>query len=84
MVLTNDSLNDVIHTVVASRDFKDHLMKFILLQLPASISAMALILAQIFYYDTILVSGLFVYLINLLYLPIGLTCMVREDSTVRQ
>lgn len=84
MILTNDSLDDVINAVAASRDYKDHLMKFILLQVPASISAVALILAQILYYDTILVSGLFIYLINLVYLPIGLTCMVREDSTVRQ
>ena len=40
-------------------------------------------LTQVFLYHTILVQALFVYLINLVYLPLGLMCIVREHSPSR-
>ena len=80
IILTTDDLEEVVFAVSQGREYKDHLMKFIMLQLPSSFSAVALVLAQVFYYNTILVSGLFVFLINLVYLPIGLTCIVREKA----
>ena len=40
-------------------------------------------LTQVFLYHTILVQALFVYLINLVYLPLGMMCIVREHSPSR-
>ena len=45
MILMQDSLEDVVMAVTKGRQLKDHLMKFILMQLPASFSAIALVLS---------------------------------------
>ena len=79
IVLTKDSLQGVIETVGLARAFKDHLMKFILLQLPTSVSAVALVVGQILFYQTTLFFGLFIFLINLTYYPVSLACMLRES-----
>ena len=65
MILTNDSLSDVILAVTKGRMYKDHLMKFVLMQIPCSITAIGMALTQVFLYDTILVTGVFIFLINL-------------------
>ncbi len=44
MVLMRDDLRDVALAVTHGRAYKDHLLKFMLLQLPASISAIAMVL----------------------------------------
>ena len=45
MVLMTDSLEDVITAVSKARQYKDHLLKFVLLQIPASITAIAMVLS---------------------------------------
>lgn len=44
MILMQDSLEDVVMAVTKGRQLKDHLMKFILMQLPASFTAIAMVL----------------------------------------
>lgn len=83
MILMQDSLEDVVMAVTKGRQLKDHLMKFILLQLPASFSAIALVLTQAFMWDTILVTACFIFLINLVYFPLGIACIVRENAQSR-
>lgn len=83
MILLADSLDDVVMAVTKGRSFKDHLMKFMALQIPASVAAIALVLGQVFLYDTILVTASFVFLINLIYFPIGIVCICRENPAVR-
>lgn len=83
MILTNDSLTDVILAVTKGRMYKDHLMKFVLMQIPCSITAIGMALTQVFLYDTILVTGAFIFLINLMYFPIGIACIVRENALSR-
>lgn len=78
-----DSLEDVVMAVTKGRSYKDHLLKFILMQIPCSITAIAMVLTQVFFYDTILVTGAFIFLINLIYFPIGIACIVRENSAGR-
>lgn len=83
IILEDDDLIQVAETMCHGREYKDHLMKFVMLQIPTSVSALALVLTQMFLYKEILVQALFVYLINLIYLPIGLMCIVREHSPER-
>lgn len=83
MILLQDSIEDVVMAVVKSRGYKDHLMKFILLQIPASITAVAFVLAQVFLYETILVTASYIFLINLFYFPLAIACLVREDASRR-
>ena len=83
MVLLTDSLEDVVMAVTKGRSYKDHLMKFLALQLPASVAAVGLVLMQAFLYDTILVTAAFVFLINLIYFPIGVVCITRENAAKR-
>ena len=83
MVLLNDSLEDVVMAVTKGRSYKDHLMKFLALQLPCSITAIGMVLSQAFLYDTILVTAAFVFLINLIYFPLGVVCITRENAARR-
>ena len=83
MILLADSLDDVVMAITKGRSYKDHLMKFITLQIPCSIAAIALVLSQVFLYDTILVTACFVFLINLIYFPIGIVCITRENPAQR-
>jgi magnesium-transporting ATPase (P-type) len=83
MILLNDSLQDVVMAIVKGRAYKDNLMKFLLLQVPASLCAVAMVLSQVFLYDTILVTASYVFLINLMYFPLGIVCLVREDTSGR-
>ena len=84
MILLENNLGDVAKAISKARAYKDHLMKFITLQIPASIAAIALVLSQVFLYDTIFVTAVFIFLINLIYFPLGIVCMTRENSTKRQ
>lgn len=83
MILMTDSLEDVVMAVTKGRSYKDHLMKFILMQIPCSVTAIAMVLTQVFLYKTILVTGCFIFLINLIYFPIGIACIIRENATSR-
>ena len=83
MVLQRDDLRDVALAMTHGRAYKDHLLKFMLLQVPASISAIAMVLSQVFFYDTILVTGCFVFLINLVYFPLAIVCYVKESNEGR-
>lgn len=58
-------------------------MKFVLMQIPSSIAAIGMVLCQVFWYDTIMVTGVFVFLINLMYFPLGIACIVRENAESR-
>ena len=44
MILTADCLEDVVMAVSKGRSYKDHLMKFMTLQIPASIAAIVMVL----------------------------------------
>ncbi len=44
---------------------------------------MAIILSQVYMYDSIMVTASFVFLINLIYFPIAFISLVREDSSDR-
>ena len=83
MILINDDLQDVVMAIVKGRAYKDNLMKFLLLQIPASLCAITMVLSQVFLYDTIMVTASYVFLINLMYFPIGVVCLVREDTSGR-
>ena len=83
MILMTDNLKDVIVAVTKGRQYKDHLMKMIMLQMPASLAAIAMVLAQVFWYDTILVTVSFIFLINLIYFPLGIQCILRENAETR-
>lgn len=83
MILLTDSLQDVVMAVVKGRAYKDNLMKFLLLQIPASLCGIVMVLSQVFLYETIMVTASYVFLINLIYFPIGIVCLVREDSGSR-
>jgi len=83
MILLNNNLDDIASAICKARAYKDHLMKFITLQIPASIAAIILVLSQVFLYDTILVSAVFIFLINLIYFPLGIVCITRENLTKR-
>jgi len=83
MVLLRDNIEDVVMAVVKSRGYKDHLQKFIMLQIPASVTAVAFVLSQVFLYESILVTVSYVFLINLFYFPLAIACLVREDSSSR-
>lgn len=83
MVLLNDELRQVVMAVTKGRQYKDHLMKFVLMQIPTSVAAIGMCLCQVFWYKTILVTGCFIFLINLIYFPIGIACIVREDAESR-
>ena len=83
MILMKDSLEDVVMAVTKGRCYKDHLMKFILLQMPASITGVGMVLAQVFLYNDLLVTGTFVFLVNLVYFPIGISLIIRENATSR-
>ena len=48
------------------------------MQLPASISAVAMVLSQVFFYDTILVNVIFIFIVNLVYFPLIIAALVRE------
>jgi len=45
MILLENNLGDVAKAISKARAYKDHLMKFITLQIPASIAAIALVLS---------------------------------------
>ena len=77
-IMLGNSLDDVIMAVTVSRSFKAHLLKFILLQLPASVTAIAMVLTQVFLYDAILVNVVFIFLVNLVYFPIAVGALIRE------
>jgi len=83
MILLTDSLQDVVMAVVKGRAYKDNLMKFLILQIPASLCGIVMVLSQVFLYQTIMVTASYVFLINLIYFPIGIVCLVREDSGSR-
>ena len=83
MILMQDSLQDVVMAVTKGRQYKDHLLKFVLMQIPCSITAVGMVLTQVFLYKTILVTGAFIFLINLIYFPIGIACIVRENAESR-
>lgn len=83
MILLDDSLQGVVMAVVKGRVYKDNLMKLLLIQIPASLCGIAIILSQVFMYDSIMVTASFVFLINLIYFPIAFICLVREDSSDR-
>jgi magnesium-transporting ATPase (P-type) len=83
MVLLQDSLEDVVMAVTKGRSYNDHLMKFILMQIPCSVTAIGMVLTQVFLYETILITGVFIFLINLIYFPIGIACIVRENAASR-
>lgn len=55
-------------------------MKFCLMQLPACFAAIAMVMTQVFLYDTILVTGCFIFMVNLVYFPMGIACIVRENA----
>ena len=84
MILMTDSLENVITAVSKSRQYKDHLLKFVLLQIPASITAIAMVLSQVFLYQEILVTACFIFLVNLIYFPCAIACLVRENSASNQ
>ena len=84
MVLKSDNIADVVNAVVRGRAFKDRLMQFLLLQLPSSLTQIAMVFLQVFLYDQILVTASFVFLTNLVYFPIAIVCLVREDPGVRR
>lgn len=42
-----------------------------------------MVLCQVFMYDTILVTGTFIFLINLIYFPLGIQCILRENAETR-
>ncbi len=42
-----------------------------------------MVLSQVFLYDTIMVTASYVFLINLMYFPLGVVCLVREDTSGR-
>ena len=83
MVLENDSIQDVVYAVTKGRSYKDHLLKFCLMQIPACLAAIAMVLTQVFLYDTILVTGCFIFMVNLVYFPMGIACIVRENAQSR-
>ena len=83
MVLMRDDLRDVALAVTHGRAYKDHFLKFMLLQLPASVSAIAMVLTQVFFYEEILVTGCFVFLINLIYFPLAIMALVKESNVAR-
>ena len=83
MILMRDSLWDVVMAVTKGRSYRDHLQKFMAMQIPASVSAVVLVLTQVFLYDTIMVTACFIFLINLIYFPIGIHCIMRENPARR-
>ena len=83
MILLTDSLADVVMAVTKGRQYKDHLLKFVLMQIPCSVTAIGFVLTPVFLYKTTLVTGAFIFLINLIYFPIGIACIVRENAESR-
>lgn len=84
MVLLNDDISDVVNAIVRGRSFKDRFMQFLMLQIPMSLTAVAMVFAQVFLYDEILVTTSYIFLTNLVYFPIAVACYVREDPGSRR
>jgi|Transcript_11514 magnesium-transporting ATPase (P-type) len=84
MILRSDNISDVVNAVVRGRAFKDRLMMFLMLQIPASICSVALVFLQVFLYDQILVTASYIFLINMIYFPFAIACLVREDPGSRR
>ena len=83
-VLRNDSISDVVNAIVRGRAFKDRLMQFLMLQIPTSLTAIAMIFIQLCEYEKILVTTSYIFLISLCYSPIFIACLVREDPGSRR
>lgn len=83
-ILKNDDISDVVNAVVRGRALKDRLMQFLMLQIPCSLCAIAMVFVQLFEYEDILVTTCFVFLCNLIYFPITIACLVREDPGSRR
>lgn len=84
MVLMGDSMGDAVNAIAVGRAYKDHLLKLMLLQIPCSITAIAMVLGQVFYYETIFITGMYVFLINLCYFPMAIACLCRESTIDRK
>ena len=84
MWLENDEISDVVNAVVRGRAFKDRLMQFLLLQISASISSVAMVFIQVFMFREMIVTGSYIFLVNLVYFPITIACLVREDPGSRR
>ena len=83
-LLKNDDIADVVNSIVRGRAYKDRLMQFLMLQLPASMTAIAMVFIQLLEYDEILLTTSYIFLINLCYAPIFIACLVREDPGTRR
>ena len=83
-ILRNDNIADVVNAIVRGRAFKDRLMQFLMLQIPASLTAVAMVGIQLLEYDEILLTTSYIFLINLCYAPIFIACLVREDPGSRR
>ena len=83
MVLLRDRIRDVVNAVAMGRAYKDHLAKFLLLQLPSSLTAITLVFSEAFIYGSIIATVCFIFLTNLLYYPIAIVCMTRENQKKR-
>lgn len=84
MVLLNDKMGDIVNAVCVGRAHKDHLLKLLLLQIPCCVSAIVMVLSQVVFYHEILVTGAYIFIINLLYFPMGLACIMRESMIDRK
>ena len=80
IVTISGSIATVALTVITGREYKDHLMKFIMLQLPGSFAAISMVLVQGILYKTVQVTAHFIFFINLIYLPVAMIFLIGERS----
>ena len=84
LLLMKDDICDVVNAIVRGRAYKDRFMQFLMLQIPCSLAAIAMVFSQVFLYKEILVTTSYIFLINLVYFPIVIAALVREDPGVRR